>query len=56
MKISKFAVNRPVSVVMAVLIVLIVGGVSLSRLSIDVMPDITYATLSITTTYENASP
>ncbi len=56
MKISKFAVNRPVFVVMAVLIVLIVGGVSLSRLSIDLMPDITYPTLSITTTYENASP
>jgi HAE1 family hydrophobic/amphiphilic exporter-1 len=38
------------------LIVIILGGVSLTRLSIDLMPDITYPTLSISTSYENASP
>jgi HAE1 family hydrophobic/amphiphilic exporter-1 len=36
--------------------IIILGGVSLSRLSIDLMPDITYPTLSISTDYENASP
>jgi len=41
---------------MVCLIVIILGGVSLSRLSIDLMPDITYPTLSISTNYENASP
>ena len=56
MNISRFSVRRPVLTVMASLIVIIVGGVSLSRLSIDLMPDITYPTLSITTEYENASP
>ena len=56
MNISCFSVRRPVLTVMASLIVIIVGGVSLSRLSIDLMPDITYPTLSITTEYENASP
>lgn len=55
MNISRFSVRRPVLTVMASLIVIIVGGVSLSRLSIDLMPDITYPTLSITTEYENAS-
>jgi HAE1 family hydrophobic/amphiphilic exporter-1 len=40
---------------MASLIVIILGGVSLFRLSIDLMPDITYPTLSISTEYENAS-
>jgi len=53
--ISQFSVRRPVLTVMASLIVIILGGVSLFRLSIDLMPDITYPTLSITTEYENAS-
>jgi HAE1 family hydrophobic/amphiphilic exporter-1 len=35
---------------------MILGGISLSRLPIDLMPDITYPTLSISTIYENASP
>jgi len=53
--ISQFSVRRPVLTVMACLIVIILGVVSLSRLSIDLMPDITYPTLSISTEYENAS-
>lgn len=56
MNISRLSVHRPVLTVMVSLIVIIVGGVSLSRLSIDLMPDITYPTLSISTEYENASP
>jgi HAE1 family hydrophobic/amphiphilic exporter-1 len=56
MNIPRFAVGRPVLTVMISLIVIILGGVSLSRLSIDLMPDITYPTLSISTAYENASP
>ncbi|MFC1856435.1 efflux RND transporter permease subunit, partial [Thermodesulfobacteriota bacterium] len=56
MNISRFSVGRPVLTVMVSLIVIILGGVSLSRLSIDLMPDITYPTLSISTEYENASP
>ena len=56
MNVSRFSVHRPVLTVMVSLIVIIIGGVSLSRLSIDLMPDITYPTLSITTEYENASP
>jgi HAE1 family hydrophobic/amphiphilic exporter-1 len=56
MKVSQFSVDRPVLTVMAFLIVLILGGVSLSRLAIDLMPDITYPTLSISTRYEHASP
>ena len=56
MRLSRFAVNRPVFTVMAVLIVIILGTISLFRLPIDLMPDITYPTLSITTRYTNASP
>jgi HAE1 family hydrophobic/amphiphilic exporter-1 len=53
---SRVAVSRPVLTVMVALVVLILGGVSLSRLPIDLMPDITYPTLSVSTEYENASP
>ena len=56
MNLSRFAVQRPVLTVMVALIVIIVGIVSFRRLPIDLMPDITYPTLSISTEYENASP
>jgi len=56
MKLSRFTVHRPVLTVMVALILVILGGVSLSRLPIDLMPDITYPTVSISTTYENAGP
>ena len=56
MKLSRFAVHRPIFTVMVTLIVIILGGVSLSRLPIDLMPDMTYPVLSISAGYENASP
>lgn len=56
MKIARFSVRRPVFTTMVTLCVLVLGGVSLSRLPVDLMPDITYPTLSISTGYENASP
>jgi len=56
MKLSRFTVHHPIFTIMVILIVLILGGVSLVRLPIDLMPDITYPTLSISTEYENASP
>lgn len=56
MNISRIAVHRPIFTIMVMLIVIILGGISLIRLPIDLMPDITYPTLTIQTVYENASP
>ncbi len=56
MSLSRTAIHRPIFTSMVTLIVLILGGVSLSRLPVDLMPDITMPTLSVRTTYENASP
>ncbi|KPL01802.1 MAG: acriflavin resistance protein [Planctomycetes bacterium SM23_65] len=56
MKLSWFAVHRPVFTSMLVSIIIILGLVSFVRLPIDLMPDITYPTLSISADYENASP
>ena len=56
MRISRFAVHRPIFTIMVVLIAIILGVISLIRLPVDLMPDISYPTLSISCDYENASP
>jgi len=56
MRISHFAVHRPIFTIMVVLMVLLLGTISLLRLPIDLMPDISYPTLSISCAYENAGP
>ena len=56
MSLVQASVKRPVFVVMITLIIMILGGIALWRLPIDLMPDITNPTISISTSYENASP
>lgn len=56
MNMSRFSVHRPIFTSMVMLIIIILGMMSLSRLPIDFMPDITYPTLSVSTTYSNVAP
>ncbi len=56
MRISRFSVHRPIFTIMVVLIVVLLGSISLLRLPIDLMPDISFPTLSISCSYENAGP
>jgi len=56
MKIAKLTVNRPVFTTMMALIAILVGIFTLTRLPIDLLPDITFPTLTVSTVYENASP
>ncbi len=56
MSISEFAIKRPIFAIMITLVVLVLGFISLSRLPIDLMPDITYPTLNISTSYPNTAP
>jgi len=56
MNIAQSSVRKPIFTMMVTLIVIIIGGVSLYRIPIDLMPDVTYPTLSVSTKYENASP
>jgi len=56
MKLTQIAVDRPVTTVMASLIVIVISVVSLSRLPIDLMPDITYPALSVVVGYDGAGP
>jgi len=56
MKITQASVNRPVLTTMIVLIVMILGFIALTRLPIDLMPDVSSPTISISTSYANANP
>ena len=49
MKPTKFALDRPVTILMAFLAVIIIGFISLQRLSLELLPRINYP-------YENVSP
>ncbi len=50
------AVNRPIGTTMLTLMVAVFGLVSLYHLPIDLMPDMTYPVISLSTKYANASP
>ena len=56
MNLPGFSVKRPIFTTMVTLILVILGAVSLSRLQIDMLPNIELPTLSIRTDYEGASP
>ena len=56
MNITKGSVCRPILTTMIFMVVITLGLVSFSRLSIDLMPEITYPTISVITTYENVGP
>ncbi len=57
MSLSDFSIHRPIFTLMITLVIVIVlGFVSLTHLPIDLMPDMTYPTISISASYANASP
>ncbi len=56
MNLARHSVRRPVLTTMVALIVVILGAISLQRLPIDLMPDISYPSLSVFVSYTNADP
>jgi len=56
MKITEVAVDRPITTVMVFLIIVVVSAVSLTRLPIDLMPDVSYPALSVVVEYPGAAP
>lgn len=54
--ISNYSVRKPITIVMAVLIVMILGFVSLTNLTTDLLPSINLPYAVIQTTYFGASP
>lgn len=56
MRLPRVSVARPVFTSMVTLIVVVLGMVSLSRLRIDLLPPVEMPTITVSTTYEGASP
>jgi len=56
MSLTNTAIHRPVTVFMFFLAVILFGIVSLGRLSLNLLPDISYPSLTIQTDYEDAAP
>jgi hydrophobic/amphiphilic exporter-1 (mainly G- bacteria), HAE1 family len=56
MSLPELALRRPVFITVIFLIVCIVGAVSFTRLPVDLMPDVTFPTMSVQTTYGNVGP
>jgi HAE1 family hydrophobic/amphiphilic exporter-1 len=56
MKLAEVAVRRPVGVLMLALAVILLGMVSLSRLAIDLLPEMDIPVVSIVTGYQGAGP
>ncbi|MCF7797966.1 MAG: efflux RND transporter permease subunit [Candidatus Marinimicrobia bacterium] len=56
MSIARGPINRPILTAIIFLIIILLGSVSLSRLSIDLMPEISYPTISVITGYGNVGP
>lgn len=50
------SLRRPVSVTMVVAVVVVFGAISYSRLGRDLLPDISYPSLTIQTRYDGAAP
>jgi HAE1 family hydrophobic/amphiphilic exporter-1 len=56
MKLHEVSIRRPVTVLMCVLMVLVLGGVSLSRLPIDLMPEMDFPISIALTSYSGVGP
>src|SRR5438552_16823340 len=56
MRLIDGSIRRPVTVFMATLGVVLFGLVAASRLSVDLLPDISYPTLTVRTDLPDASP
>lgn len=56
MKLIDFSIRRRVTIAMFTLGILLFGFVSLSRLKINLLPELSYPTLTVRTEYEGAAP
>ena len=54
--ISKFSVRKPYTIIVGVVLILILGIVSFSKMSTDLLPDMELPYAIVMRTYEGASP
>jgi len=56
MWLTRLSINRPVTIIMVVLAILVLGLVSLSRLPVDLYPDIEFPWVTVVGVYAGAGP
>ena len=56
MKISELSVNRPITTLVIYIAIIVLGIYSLSKLAVDLIPDISYPVIVIYSDYPGASP
>ncbi len=55
MKLPEFSVNRRITILMLTILIIIVGGISFTKLGLEMLPDMDYPVISIITSYPGAS-
>src|SRR3954452_4889506 len=56
MSIPRFAIQRPVMMAMISSIIILLGGISLTRLPVDLLPDISQPTVNVRVNYTGVGP
>ncbi len=56
MSIPRIAIARPVTMFMISAIIILLGGISATRLPVDLLPDVTYPTVSVIVRYPGVGP
>ncbi|MGE0815172.1 MAG: efflux RND transporter permease subunit [Vicinamibacterales bacterium] len=56
MSIPRIAIHRPVTMFMLSFVVVLLGAISLTRLPVDLMPDISYPSITVRTQYQGVGP
>lgn len=56
MSVPRFAINRPVTMFMVSSIIVLLGAISLTRLPVDLMPDVSYPSLTVRVGYGGVGP
>jgi HAE1 family hydrophobic/amphiphilic exporter-1 len=56
MNIAEISIKRPVFITCIVSLMLVLGGMAMSKMSVDLFPDVTFPTIFVQTIYPGASP
>jgi HAE1 family hydrophobic/amphiphilic exporter-1 len=56
MNLPEFSIHRPVTILMACLIAMLLGTIAFIQIPVDLMPETEYPTISVTTAYEGVAP
>ncbi|HHW11464.1 MAG TPA: efflux RND transporter permease subunit [Firmicutes bacterium] len=56
MNLPSFAIKRPVTTFMIFLLVLVMGVVSITRINVELLPEMTFPVATVMTTYEGVGP